>query len=99
MKTATLICYTLGPGKSQIERNKFRKMLWGYIDHSNSGLYKYKRKGLMSDIPHVKLARAVFIVKHEDANKVIKFMKQFNAIYVTREVILTNDDIKTLYNE
>ena len=97
MKTATLICYSLGPNRSQAERNKFRKMLWGYIDHSNRGKYKYNRKGIMSNIPHIKLAKAVFIVKHEDAKRIIKLMKKFNAIYHTRTAILTKEDINTSY--
>ena len=96
MKTGTLICYTLGPDVAPVQRNRLRKLLLGYTDHSNKGQYKYSRDGLLTSIPVVKLVRSVFIVNEKDAKEVTKLLDQFNAQYHVRKVILTKDDVKVL---
>jgi len=91
-----IICYTLGSKPTPAQRNKFRKMFLGYLDHSCGGRYKYARKGLMSEIPHVKLVRSVFIVRKEDSKKVADFLEKNGATVHVRDVILTLEDRKIL---
>jgi hypothetical protein len=91
-----LVCYTLGSEPTPVQRNKFRKMFLGYLDHSCSGRYTYKRKGLMGDIPHVKLVRSVFIVRKDDSKKVADFLEKNGATVYVRDVILTPEDKKAL---
>lgn len=95
-KTGKLICYTLGSKPTPVERNRFRKMFLGYLDHSFKGKYKYVRKGLLSEIPHVRLVRSVFIVREEDYAKVVKFLEKHGAKVLLRDVILTHEDRKKL---
>ena len=91
-----IICYTLGSKPTPAQRNRFKKMFLGYLDHSCGGRYKYVRKGLMSDIPHVKLVRSVFIVRKEDCSKVLDFLKKSGATVHVRDVILSSEDKKVL---
>jgi hypothetical protein len=96
MTKGTIICYTLGPKATQIQRNKLRKLLLGYKDISNNSQYNYFRDGLLTRIPSVGLVRSVFIVKKEDAGKVKLLLDEFCATVYVREVTLTQDDCKAL---
>ncbi|MFQ5901788.1 MAG: hypothetical protein ACE5IH_09565 [Thermodesulfobacteriota bacterium] len=92
-----LICYSLSKAKpTPAEWTKFRKKFLGYLDHSNKGKYKYHRKGLMSEIPHIKLLRAVFIVRERDMQKVMDFLKGYKAEIHVRKVVLTHEDVEKL---
>lgn len=96
-KYGMLICYSLSKAKpTPAEWTKFRKKFLGYLDHSNKGRYKYHRKGLMSEIPHVKLLRAVFIVRERETQKVIDFLKEYRADIHVRKVVLTHEDVEKL---
>lgn len=75
---------------------RFCRELYGYTDKSNFGKYKYKRSGLLNEIPYVKLIRGVIIVRKRDANKVIKLLKKFDAEYHVRIVELTKKDQEIL---
>ena len=91
-----IICYTLGSKPTPAQRNKFRKEFLGYLDHSCHGRYKYSRGGLMSEIPHVKLVRSVFIVRKDDYERVVDFLKKNGATVHVRDVVLTRADRKIL---
>jgi len=92
MKTGTLICYTLGSKPTAVERNRFRKEFWGYRDFSNKGRYTYERDGLISDVPHVKLIRSVIIVRNEDCDRIVEFLRKNNATVFMKKVILSKED-------
>lgn len=96
MKTGTLICYTLGSDTSQVQRNKLRKILLGYLDHSNSGKYRYFRDGLLTKIPSIRLIRSVVIVKDEDAVDVLKILNEYGALVHVRSIVLTSEDMAKL---
>jgi hypothetical protein len=91
-----IVCYTLGSKPTPAQRNKFRKALLGYLDHSCGGRYRYARAGLMSNIPHVKLVRSMFIIKKEDYKKVVDFLEKNGATIHMRDVTLTSSDKKAL---
>jgi len=57
---------------------------------------RYRRKGLLDEIPHVRLIRGVVIVSARDAGKVIKFLRKLNAEIYVRKVELTPKDKKIL---
>ena len=92
MKTANLVCYTLGSKPTAAERNRFRKQFLGYTDFSNKGKYRYARKGLLSEIPHIKIIRSIIIVRKEDCKQVVEFLKTYNATIFVKTVILTAED-------
>lgn len=76
--------------------NRFCQKFYGQDTSSHGGKYRYHKKGLLEDIPHVKLIRSVIIVSTRDAKEVIKFLREFNAEVHVRDVILTPEDRKAL---
>ncbi|MBU7032039.1 MAG: hypothetical protein HXS53_05880 [Theionarchaea archaeon] len=54
------------------------------------------RRGLLEEIPHVKLMNGVFILEKETVDEFVELLKKFNAEYHVREVTLTEEDIKEL---
>ena len=71
---AKLISYDLSK-VNQVGKVNVKRQLFGHTEYSNNAQYTYERKGLLSDVPHVKLARAVLIVRNQDAPKVEKVIK------------------------
>jgi hypothetical protein len=49
---------------------------------------------LLEDIPHAKLACSVIIVRDVDLEKILSFLKEYNAEVCTREITPTLDDEK-----
>ncbi len=68
------------------------KKLYGQRTSSHGGKYVYRRKGLLDEIPHVRLIRGVLLVRTEDANRVIELLKEFRAEVHVRSVELTRED-------
>ena len=89
---AKLICYNLSKLK-QSKKDKAKNYLWGYIDHSNYSRYTYKRKGLLDEIPYLKLAKAVIIVLEKDENNVTKIFKELKAKYSVFSVDIDKSDL------
>lgn len=77
---AKLISYDLSK-LSQIKKVIVKRQLFGYIEYSNNSKYTYKRKGVLEEIPNIKVARAVIIVRNQDAQKVEKVIKSVNGKY------------------
>ena len=92
MKFGLIICHTLGSEATAVKRNRFRKDFLGYIDHSNHGRFTYKRKGILDEIPHIKLIRSVVIIREEDRGKVVQCLERYGVKYYIRRVELTSED-------
>ena len=88
-----LICYTLGKVSSTL-RNKFKRELLGYKDHSNMGKYSYKREGILSKIPNYRPIRSVIIIKERDKNKIISLLKRYKARYDIFDVDIKENLLK-----
>lgn len=79
---AMLISYDLS-NVNQIGKVIVKRQLFGYTEYSNNAQYTYKRKGVLSKIPHIKLTRAVIIVRSKDALAVEKVIKSVKGKYRT----------------
>jgi len=75
---AVLIYYSLGR-VDHATRSLFKRELIGYTDRSNNGRYKYIRKGILSDIPHLKPGKGVIIVGLKDCNTVKSLLRKYKA--------------------
>ncbi len=75
---AVLICYSLGKVNHDV-RSAFKREFMGYIDKTNKGAYEYQRKGLLDDIPHIKPAKGVIIIRDKDSNKVKRLLRKYKA--------------------
>jgi hypothetical protein len=76
----------------QRSTDRFVKKFYGQETTSHGGRYRYHRKGLLDDIPHVKLGRGVLIIKPEDLEKVAGFLEDWKATYSVRDIILSPND-------
>ena len=72
--------------------NQFCKKFYGQNTSSHRDKYQYRRHGLLDNIPHIKLIGGVIIIKKDFAEKVIDFLKEYNAEFYIREVILLYED-------
>lgn len=77
---AKLISYDLSK-VNQIGKVLVKRQLFGYTEYSNNAQYTYKRKGVLSEIPYIKLARAVIIVRNRDILAVEKVIKSVKGRY------------------
>jgi len=56
--------------------------LHGYIDYSNGGKYKYRRKGVLNSIQHWNPIKGVYILKNkQDKDKLTELFERYNAKY------------------
>ncbi len=77
---------------NQKSLNQFCKKFYGQETSSHGGKYRYKRKGLLDSIPHIKLIGGVIIVSNENADKLILFLKEYDAEFFVRDVMLLPED-------
>ncbi len=72
------------------------KRLVGQRTSSHGGRYVYRRKGLLGEIPRVRLIRGVIIVRMEDAGRVERFLAASGADAYPLAVGLTPEDRRIL---
>lgn len=89
--TGCLIVFKLQKEMKSTPRAKFFSGLYGGLNKSNYGRYTYRRKGLLDEMPHIRLSRAVIIVRTKDKEKILEFL-QDKACVEIREVILQKKD-------
>lgn len=87
-----IIVFRFPKKTNQRSLNQFCKKFYGQETSSHGGQYRYRRKGLLDNIPHVKLIGGVIIVSSENADKVMQFLKDYDAEFFIRKVILLPED-------
>lgn len=85
----------LGPG-GKGNADRLLRALNGYRDTSNFGRYVYDRPGFLERFPHVRLIRGALIVRREDAEDLVKFLRTYDAEVHVREVTLNEEDERAL---
>ena len=55
------------------------KRINGYHDKSNKGRYSYRREGIFSGIPHIKITHKTFIIRKKDFRRVSREIKKYGA--------------------
>lgn len=91
----TLLAFRL----AEYDRNRASelvKRLYGQKTSSHGGKYVYRRKGLLDEIPHVRLIRGVILVRREDAAMATKFLEGMGAEVHVRTVAFTAGDREAL---
>ncbi|GEM_PF-3139812 len=61
------------------QKTAIKRAINGYNDHSNNGLHIYKRKGMLSKIPHKRITRGVIMLNKSEKNKILKILKRNKA--------------------
>ena len=76
--------------------SKFCQKFYGQNTSSWGGKYKYRRKGLLDEIPYHKLLRGVIIIRTEDLERVVIFLEEYSAEINVRTIDLTPEDYEKL---
>lgn len=89
-----LVAFRVFEHAGQKGTDQFCKKFYGQ-DTSTKGK-TYRRRGLLDEIPHIKLVRGAIIVSARDGKEVVRFLREFNAEVQARDVVLTPHDRKVL---
>ena len=80
MQEVCIISYQLNECSSA-QKTAIQRALNGHFDYSNNGIYTYKRKGLLEEIPHKIVGRGVILIAPKDKKKIVFLLKNNNAWY------------------
>ena len=93
---ACILVFRLPEKMKNSELGKFVKRFYGQETSTQSGKYRYRRKGLLDSIPHRKLLRGVIIIRKSDLEDVMKLLIEWNAVVDQRIIEPTEEDLKVL---
>jgi hypothetical protein len=96
MHTGALIAFKISHTNSHPSINRFCREFYGYTDKSNKGKYSYERAGFISKFRHINLLRGLIIVRLEDSEEIMAFLRKYNASVFMREIILLHSDVQKL---
>ena len=74
------------------EISRFCQKFYGQNTSSHGGKYRYRRRGLLDCIPHRKLARGVVVLRPEDLDIVVEFLRDYTTEIHTRIIELSDYD-------
>jgi hypothetical protein len=72
------------------------KRLYGQNTSSQGIKYRYRRKGLLDEIPSVRLIKRVIIVEKKNKKKILELLEDFDSEVYVRGVVLIRKDLKAL---
>jgi hypothetical protein len=78
MQELSIISYDLRKC-TRTERSSIQRAINGFVDYSFNQKYKYKRKGLIEEIPNIYLNNGVVIVLSKDTSKITSILKKNKA--------------------
>jgi len=96
MKRGTILIFRIYAKSNQKVANIFTQKLYGQNTRTHHGKYTYHKRGLLEEIPHIRLIRGVIIVRRQDTPKVEAFLKEYKAEYYIRTIELEPSDQKNL---
>ena len=91
-----IVVFRLPPRKQNVELSKFCQRFYGQNTSSEKGKYRYRRQGLLDEIPYRKLLRGVIIIKQEHLSTVLDFLAAYEAEVHVREITLSQEDVNIL---
>ena len=91
-----VVVFHLPPNTPKPIRSRFPQKLYGQAVSSWGGKDRYRKTGFLESIPYRKLYRGVILVRNEDLDSVLNFLKEWDAIVETREIIPLDEDLKEL---
>ncbi len=69
-----LVVYHLDPG-NRTRRNQVAQKLYGQVTYTKG--HRYRRRGLLEDLRHVRIGRGIVLVPAEDGPKVVRLLRQW----------------------
>ena len=92
----SIIVYRLNGNLKPTQLNRFCQKLYGQDTTTHGGRYKYRKRGLLDDIPNWRLIRGVLVLFEEDKDLVLNFLKEWGAETYVWTVELDDGDIKAI---
>lgn len=92
---ATLIVHDLSE-LDHYQKVLFNRAIYGYTDNSNNNAYQYKRKGILSQIPHLRLLKGALVIKKEDMDKIKPVLKKYKVKYRVYNISIKKSDLKKI---
>ena len=96
MKRGTILIFRIYAKSNQKVANVFTQKLYGQDTRTHHGKYTYHKRGLLEEVPHIRLIRGVIIVRRQDAPRVEALLKEYKAEYYIRTIELESSDQKKL---
>ncbi|MBI5347560.1 MAG: hypothetical protein HZB66_03045 [Candidatus Aenigmarchaeota archaeon] len=98
-KKAVLISFDTIPEKfeSNYERNKFFRGLYGWnqtIPKNKNESYSYRRRGVLDEVPHVKVADSAFIIPLNEAEKIARYFEEWSDKVMCEMMRITLDSVQ-----
>ncbi len=98
MKTAILLKihagYKAAKRKNSVDR--MPRKLCGYDDPSNYSKYHYHREGLLETIQSVRYEKGMVMIREEDLDTVVSFIRKYRTDYMKWKVISEEEERKQL---
>ena len=92
MTEGVLLVFHLPEGSPPVKHRSFRRQVYGEETSSWGGKYRYHRKGILDEIPHVRLYWGILIVREADGGRLARRLRDQGAVVATRRVLLTRGD-------
>jgi len=87
-----LVVFALPPKTPQPVANRFVQKLYGQDATTRGGSYRYRKAGLLDEIPHRKLRPGVLVLRESDLERLRSFLRAWNVEVEVRVVRPTADD-------
>ncbi len=91
-----LLVFRLPPKTPNLTVSKFCQRFYGQSVSSWGGKYRYRRRGLLDDVPHRKLLRGVVIVRRTDLPPLVAMLREFRGSVEVRTIKPTEEDLAIL---
>ena len=74
-------------------KTKFKKELSGHNDSSHGGRYKYKIKGILDTIKHIKPTKGSIIIQEKDYPTILQLMNKHNIQHKTYTIQIKPEEL------
>lgn len=93
---AVIVVFHLPEGSSISEHRALRRAVYGEDTSSHGGQYRYRRRGILDEVPHVRLYWGAVIMKREDWPRVRRVLDAKKVVHQHRAVKATAADERAL---
>jgi len=74
----------------------FNRVIYGYTDNSNNNAYQYKREGILSQIPHLRLLKGALVIKKDDMGKMKLILTKYGVKYEVYDILIRESKLKKI---
>ena len=91
-----VVVFHLPEGSPRAAHRRFARRVVGEATSSWGGKYRYRRKGLLDEVPHVPLHTGVVLLLPEHTPGLCRRIREEGGVVQVRTVVLTRSDQRAL---